>query len=119
MYKVIIAGSREFNDYDLMEKEVTSFLFGRRKSETIFVSGTARGADRLGESLAENLGVQVKQFPADWDTHGKKAGYMRNVQMAEYADACIVFMKKDGSKGSQHMIDIAKRKGLDLKVVLF
>ena len=53
--------------------------------------------------------------PADWDKHGKKAGYLRNVEMAEMATHCVVFIK-DGSKGATHMIDIAKRKGLELRV---
>ena len=95
------------------------FLKGKKKSEVEIVSGTARGADKLGEEFAAMYNLKVARFIPDWDGLGKKAGYMRNTDMANYANACVVFMKKEGSKGSQHMIDIAKRKGLELKVVLF
>lgn len=102
-----------------MEKEVHSFLSGRTVSETEIVSGGARGADRLGEQLAEAYNLKLTVMNADWDKYGKGAGYRRNAEMAKYADACIVFMKREGSKGSQHMIDLAKKEGLDLKVVKY
>lgn len=82
------------------------------------VSGTARGADQLGERYAAERGLSIKRFPADWDRDGKSAGYLRNVRMAEYADAAIVFW--DGvSKGSKHMVDVAKKKGLPVRVVRY
>lgn len=57
-------------------------------------------------------------MPADWNKYGKSAGYKRNEQMAIYADACLAFW--DGkSKGTKHMIGLAKRHNLRLKVVLF
>lgn len=53
---------------------------------------------------------------ADWDIYGKSAGYIRNAEMAKYADACVVFW--DGkSRGTKHMIDLAKKEGIGLKVV--
>jgi alkanesulfonate monooxygenase SsuD/methylene tetrahydromethanopterin reductase-like flavin-dependent oxidoreductase (luciferase family) len=62
-----------------------------------------------GLKWAEQLGVKVARFPADWDTYGKRAGYLRNEQMAEYADA--LFAIWDGeSKGTKHMIDIMLSK---------
>jgi hypothetical protein len=76
---------------------------------TEVVSGCAHGADKLGERWAASLKIPVARFPADWDTHGKRAGFIRNSEMAEYADACIVFWNGT-SKGTKHMIDIAKRK---------
>ena len=85
------------------------------QTEIEIVSGTANGADKLGEKFAKENGYPIKQFPADWDKNGKGAGYIRNAQMAEYADALIVFW--DGkSKGTKHMIDLAKRANLKLKI---
>lgn len=118
MYKLIIAGSREFNDYKLLETEVHKFLSGKTIGETEIVSGTARGADKLGERLAAEYKLKLAKFPADWDTFGKSAGYRRNAEMAKYANGCIVFW--DGvSKGTKHMIDLAEREGLDLKIVSY
>lgn len=83
---------------------------------TEIVSGTARGADKLGEAWAERHGVPVKLFPADWDGLGRGAGYRRNEQMAIYADACVILW--DGiSRGSQHMAKFAKSQGLKVLVV--
>ena len=77
----------------------------------------ARGADTLGEQYAKERGIPIRYFPADWQTLGKSAGYQRNVQMAQYADALVAFW--DGrSKGTKHMIDTAQRFKLDIRVVL-
>lgn len=117
MYKVIVAGSRNFNDYQLLVSKLNMLLVNRLPDVEI-VSGTARGADFLGEQYAYEYNLSVKRFPANWNAYGKKAGYLRNLDMAEYADACIVFW--DGiSKGTKHMIDIATNKGLPLRVIKY
>jgi hypothetical protein len=114
--KVIIAGGRTFNDYDLLCQNCDKTL--SLQNEIEIVSGTANGADKLGEKYANEKGYPIKQFPADWDKYGKSAGYKRNEEMAKYADALIAFW--DGkSKGTKHMIDLAKRYELKVKVVIF
>ena len=114
--KVIIAGGRTFNDYDLLCQNCDKAL--SLQTEIEIVSGTANGADKLGEKYAKEKGYPIKQFPADWDKYGKSAGYKRNEEMAKYADALIAFW--DGkSKGTKHMIDLAKRYELKVKVVIF
>lgn len=116
MFKVIVAGTRTFDDYALMRSKLDFFLQNRTDVE--IVSGAARGADQMGERYAAERGFCVTQFPADWDRHGKSAGYIRNAQMAEYADAAVIFW--DGmSRGSKHMIDLAKAKGLRVRVVKY
>lgn len=114
--KVIIAGGRTFNDYKLLCQICDKAL--SLQNEVEIVSGTANGADKLGEKYAKEKGCPVKHFPADWDKYGKSAGYKRNEEMAKYADALIAFW--DGkSKGTKHMIDLAKRYELKVKVVIF
>lgn len=115
MFRVIIAGSRDFEDYERLS-EVCDFML-QNKSDIEIVSGNARGADRLGEQYANQKGYKLSVFPADWSL-GKKAGYVRNESMAKNADALIAFW--DGkSKGTDHMINIAKKYNLKVKVHIF
>jgi len=90
-------------------------LFGCSKdfNDIEIVSGRARGIDILGERYAKENNLKLKLFPADWDQYGKRAGYLRNKQMAEYADALILIW--DGkSRGSQMMLELAKQYKLKI-----
>ena len=114
--KVIIAGGRDFHNYELL-KEKCDVILGRQ-TEIEIVSGKAKGADKLGEQYAEEKGYPVTLFPADWDEHGKAAGFRRNLEMANYADCLIAFW--DGkSKGTKMMIELAEQKGLNVRVVKY
>ena len=105
--RVIIAGSRSITSYDFVCKCIEESGFDVRE----VVSGTARGVDQLGERWAKDNGIPVIYFPADWST-GKGAGYRRNVDMAEYADALIACW--DGvSKGTNHMVNIIQNMNKD------
>lgn len=113
--KIIIAGSRSFVNYPVLEEYCDKIIDLLDCSDIIIVSGTAKGADKLGERYAQNKGFKIAQFPADWDKFGKSAGYKRNEQMALYSDVLIAFW--DGSsKGTKHMIDLAKKHNLKVFV---
>lgn len=114
--KVIIAGGRDFKDYDLLCRSADYYL--SRQSEVEVVSGTAQGADKLGEKYANDRDFSIKRFPADWGTHGKAGGYIRNEDMAIYADALIAFWN-ERSRGTKHMIDIAELHGLKIRIVRY
>jgi len=117
MFKVIIAGSRSFQDYSTL-KTYADFKLSNIKDTIEIVSGGAKGADSLGERYAKEKGYLLKIFLADWEQYGKAAGYLRNVQMAEYANALIAFW--DGkSRGTMHMIQIAHSYGLKVGVKHF
>jgi len=112
--RLIIAGSRTFNDYDALCEALKQF----KLNPTLVISGTAKGADQLGEYWAKEHNIPIKRFPADWNRFGRKAGYIRNLNMAYNADALLAFW--DGkSKGTKHMIDIAKKRGLQVYVRRF
>lgn len=119
IYKIIIAGGRDFMDYNLLKKKANKILQEKRVSHKIvIISGCARGADTLGLRYASENAFDVEEYPANWDKYGKKAGYMRNVEMAENADALIAFW--DGkSKGTKHMIDIATERNLPTRVIKY
>lgn len=114
---VIVAGGRGFNDPDVMEVALSKCFrkAEERGDEIIIVSGTARGADRLGEGFAHDFHHRVIRMPANWDLYGKAAGYRRNEQMARIATHLVAFW--DGvSRGTKHMIDIAIKADLEVRV---
>lgn len=119
LFRVIIAGTRTFTDYTLLQRECNHLLSEKQRTHNIVVvSGTARGADTLGERYARERGFQLRRFPADWDKDGKKAGMLRNYRMADNADALIAFW--DGtSRGTANMIDIARKKNLPVRVIRY
>lgn len=111
---IIIAGGRDFNNYTLLKEKCDTIL--KNVSNITIISGAAKGADKLGEQYANEKGYTLISKPADWDTHGKSAGYKRNQEMATLGDGLIAFW--DGkSKGTKHMIDIAKEKGLQIAII--
>lgn len=117
MLRVIIAGGRSFNDYERL-KRVMGHLLSKTTEEIVIVCGMARGADSLGEQYAKEKGYEVRRFPADWKGLGKSAGYKRNEQMAQNADALVAFW--DGqSRGTKHMIDLACKYGLKVCVIKY
>lgn len=105
--RVIIAGSRDFTDYEMLKRCVEQAIEENKLDITEIVSGKARGADTLGEQYAKEKGIPVRGYPADWDKYGKSAGYIRNEQMGKYADFLIAFWHP-ASKGTTNMIKIIR-----------
>lgn len=107
LMSVIICGGR---DYQITE-EGYAFLDWQHRFYQFeeVVSGGASGADKCGEEWARRNGVPVRRFNADWEKYGKKAGPMRNKQMAKYADMCIAF---PGGAGTESMKRLARGYGL-------
>ena len=133
--RLIIAGSRDFNDYELLEKEVDNYLLSIIEKVEVnlcdqyllstgelfdlpieVVSGTARGADMLGEQYAKKRNLPIKFFVPNWSQNGRGAGYIRNEEMAKYSTDAVIFILS-GSKGSSHMAKTAKKYNLGLKVI--
>ena len=130
-FKVIIAGSRNFNDYDLLRQKCDKILSGI-KEEIWIISGCATGADRLGEDYAHEKGYYVMECPAPWSDiedkpdneiginskgykYWKLAGPYRNELMAKEADALIAF--NAGTKGTKSMITIATKYKLKIREI--
>ena len=112
MGKTIIAGGRDFCDYDFLKESLNDLKI----SITEIVSGKAKGVDALGEQYAKEHGIEVKEFPADWKKIGRGAGPIRNEEMAVYADTLVAYW--DGkSKGTKSMITLAKKHGLKVHVI--
>lgn len=112
--KIIVAGSRDITNYAVVKKAILDS--GWIDKETEIVSGMARGVDMLAVRFAQERGLELAQFPADWHKYGKPAGMIRNEEMAQYADALIAIW--DGrSFGTRGMIEIAKSYKLRMFIV--
>ena len=109
-YRVIIAGSRSFNDYELLREQCLSILQEKmRTHRVVIVSGHARGADSLGERFANEFRLPFELHPAKWRLLGKAAGMVRNAEMAKCSDALIAFWDGE-SRGTRHMISFARKE---------
>ena len=110
--RVIIAGSRNIDNYDTVKEAIKKSGF----EITTVISGGARGVDRLGEKYYYENNLKIQIFPADWNQHGKSAGYIRNKKMIDVADALIAVW--DGqSKGTKHTINLANEKGIPVFIL--
>lgn len=122
--RVIVAGGRGLRDWfgvRPMFDEALDHVFSNaveRGDNITVISGTAHGADRMGEQYAMTHHFKLERYPADWDRHGRAAGYKRNVKMAKVATHLVAFW--DGkSRGTRHMIRIALELGLTVRVFLY
>ena len=111
---LLIAGSRSFTDYNFLERTVLGFA--DPKDIDCIISGTAVGADSLGELFARIHKIPVKQFPANWDLHGKKAGFIRNKTLVDECDMAIIFWDGESS-GTSHTISLLESAKKDFVVV--
>lgn len=133
MKKVIIAGGRDFNDYQTL-CETMRTLFSE---PVIIVSGCAAGADALGERYAQEHELMVEKHPADWTNlnaepcriqynsrgaYNGLAGYNRNREMLQSVlenpdTGCLVAFWDGKSAGTRNMITIAKQAGLPVHIL--
>lgn len=116
LVKLIIAGGRDYDNYNELER-VTDYMLSNliTTHKIVIVSGGARGADSLAVQYAQIRGYELITMPADWTLHGKSAGYIRNAQMAEVATHLLAFW--DGkSRGTANMIQVAHNMKIKVHV---
>lgn len=110
-HKVLISGSRQIKDYEYIRKS-----HEEADIKTVeFVSGMARGVDQACVQLAGELGLPLREFSADWETHKLSAGYIRNAEMAKYATFAEVHWDGE-SKGTKHMLDLLELEKVPYKL---
>lgn len=114
--RIVVAGCRDYDNYEEAKEFIDFCIFDIAQNNTvIFVSGTCRGADMLGEKYADEHGFEIERYPAQWDLYGRAAGPLRNRKMAEASDLVICFW--DGkSRGTRSMIEFAEKIGKTVKV---
>lgn len=125
-YVAIVAGSRTFNDYELLKRTILE-KFNLEEDELVIISGTAKGADTLGEQFAAEYNLNLIRMPADWERYGKYAGFRRNVEMANKAiemeaqgyEPHLIAFWDSKSRGTEQMINTARKLHISTTVITF
>lgn len=112
--RVLITGSRDWTDATVIYNALSSISIKEGEQVTV-IHGGARGADYLAGQFANHLGYDVEVHKANWDTYGKRAGYIRNKEMVDSgADVCFAFIRNN-SKGASMCAELARSAGIEVK----
>ena len=110
--KLAIIGSRTFDNYNLLIETLEPY----KSKITLVVSGAAKGADSLGEKWAIQNNIETLIFSADWEKHGKKAGFIRNEDIIKNCDCVIAFWDGE-SKGTKHSLLLCEKYNKPYKII--
>lgn len=114
-FTVLVCGSRDWGDPGIIRECLESIAI-QHDGNVHVIHGAARGADQMGAAAARSLGLSEEPFPADWRGKGKRAGILRNLQMLDCEPAAVLAFQRNGSTGTQHTIDEARRRGIAVEV---
>lgn len=103
--RLLICGGRDYSDLGEIYNVIAGIF------PEVVIHGAARGADSIAGKVADELGLETEVYPAEWDKYGKSAGYRRNAQMLKEGEPTVV-VAFPGGKGTQMMIDLAKKDGV-------
>lgn len=118
--RILVCGSRNFTDEELIER-VLSKAKKLEQPITLVHGDCPRGADNIADRIARKFGWNIEKHPAQWDLHGKKAGFLRNAEMVNTGvDYCLAFTTHNGdekiSQGTSHTVNLARKKNITTRV---
>jgi len=112
---ILVCGSRTWTDRQLIAAELMEIR--SKKGLHLVIHGAARGADRLAGIVAKELGVPVREYPANWDAYGRAAGFIRNEAMVDSKPDLVLAFWDGRSKGTKHTVEYAQKKGIETRIV--
>jgi len=112
--KVLVCGSRDWEDYDTVLERLKSLPTG-----IAIIEGAAKGADTMAKTAAQELGLSVIEVPADWKRYGRAAGPIRNKEMLDLEPALVIAFHKDitASKGTANCVEEARKRDIPVEIV--
>lgn len=114
MTYLMVTGSRTWDDRDAMERTLIYYL--ERYPKAVLLTGGAQGADRMAERIAREAGAEVLTVDPDWKRYGRRAGFVRNLDMLKKAPVLVVAFWDGRSKGTAHAIANAVRLGISVAI---
>jgi YspA, cpYpsA-related SLOG family len=110
--KVLVCGSRQWTDWESIEKRLCML-----PARTTIISGAARGVDGIAAAIGRKLGLEVSEFPAEWNKFGRSAGYRRNLVMLEQDPDLVIAFHVGNSPGTAHAIEHARKRKIPVEVI--
>jgi len=117
--RVLVCGSRDWGDAEAIERELCGWPVGTvvvHGAASRKVRGVEQSADMLADRIARAYGYRVEPFPADWKAEPRRAGILRNLAMLDTGPDLVLAFQRNGSRGTQHTIDEARRRGIPVEV---
>lgn len=114
MYRILVTGSRDWWSKEVVwEALQEAYSYCPGGVEAVVVHGACpSGADSLASGWARANKVKIERHPADWKTHGRAAGPIRNREMVKLgADICLAFIR-DNSRGASGTADMTEKAGI-------
>lgn len=109
--RIVIFGTRSFNDYSLFKERLFCLLVGRNDIQLVF--SNEPGTDRMAKRYALENGIEFKVFTLQKSVYGAFADNMRIQAMERYGTECIVFWDKKGDR-TKKMIQVFKEKEMSI-----
>ena len=106
--RILICGSRNFGDLQLMREVINDLS----TYELVIVHGDCRGADKLAARVAQERGLVVEAWPADWKQYGRAAGPIRNIAMLDSGIDEVIAFPVGESRGTEHTLREARKRGI-------
>jgi hypothetical protein len=110
--KVLVCGGRDFDAREIIWQAL-QHLHDVRGPITALIEGGARGVDQHAYAWAKWRGLHNQTYPADWNTHGRAAGPIRNAQMLRDGNPDLV-VAFPGGRGTASMVALARKAGVEV-----
>lgn len=114
--RILVTGSRGWKNWIFIREALKgAWADWDYPASVTVIHGGARGADMMADIEAGCFGWRVKIYRPDWEQYGKRAGFIRNLEMVKAgADICLAFIL-DCSRGATHCADAAERAGIPVR----